>query len=338
MSGLLTKQECIELLSLKDDALELLYKRADELRKQIMGDDVFLRGIVELSNICQNDCLYCGIRSSNKNIRRYSIPEQKVVELAVQMEAHNITTIVIQAGELQDKERDKMIGRIISAIKNKTKLAITLSLGECTKDTYKFWKDCGADRYLLRFETSDENLFSELRPGHNLVSRLRCLEFLRNLNYQVGSGFMIGLPKETISILADNILLCRKLDLDMTGIGPFIPHPDTPLASSRNAYEDDKEMFFRAIAVLRLAHPRTHIPATTAYDAIFPDNGRDRALQCGANIFMPNITPKEYRRLYQLYPGKPCIDEDALQCANCVMFRLKALKRIIGKGHGHAIK
>jgi biotin synthase len=338
MTASLTKEECIELLQAEGDDLKSLYKKADELRKKIMGDTVFLRGIVEISNICKNNCLYCGIRAENKNLNRYFMKEQEILETALQMAENGITTIVIQAGEWHDVEQDKAIGKIVNAIKNKTKLAVTLSLGERTKNVYQLWKDCGADRYLLRFETSSPDIFSRLRPAHTLNSRLHCLESLRGLNYQLGTGFMIGLPEETISILADNILLCHKLDPDMIGIGPFIPHPDTPLASNKNMYENDKEVFFKTIAILRLVQPRSHIPATTAYDAVFPEEGRNKALQCGANIFMPNLTPKKYRKLYQLYPGKPGVDEDALQSVTCILERLKLIGRNPGKGHGNAVK
>ena len=194
------------------------------------------------------------------------------------------------------------------------------------------------DRYLLRFETSDPALFARLHPDCTLAERLACLRDLRDLGVQTGSGFMIGLPGETLDILADNILLCRELDLDMVGIGPFIAHPDTPLAGCPNAYADEPEMFFVALAALRLAHPRAHLPATTAFDAVFPGRGRNLALQRGANVFMPNQTPASVRRDYQLYPGKPCVDETSGQCAQCVVLRLQALGRPVGRGPGHAVR
>jgi biotin synthase len=194
------------------------------------------------------------------------------------------------------------------------------------------------DRYLLRFETSDPGLFRRLHPACTLEERLECLGYLLDLGVQTGSGFMIGLPGETQEILASNILLCRTLDLDMIGIGPYIPHPDTPLADEKNVYEGNEEMFFKALAVLRLVNPDAHIPATTAFDAVFPGEGRNLALQRGANVFMPNSTPVQYRKDYLLYPGKPCVDETANQCATCVAFRVESLGRTIAKGQGHSRK
>ena len=193
------------------------------------------------------------------------------------------------------------------------------------------------DRYLLRFETSDPALFARLRPGRSLADRLECLRALRHLGVQTGGGFMIGLPGETIDTLADNILLCRQFDFDMIGIGPFIPSPGTPLEHQPNAYAGDPDMPFRALALLRLANPDAHIPATTAFDALFPD-GRNLALQRGANVFMPNATPRPYRRDYQLYPGKPGIDEDPDTAARCVRARLRALGRPLAPGPGHSLK
>jgi biotin synthase len=194
------------------------------------------------------------------------------------------------------------------------------------------------DRYLLRFETSDPRLFGRLHPDCRYEDRMGCLHALKDLGVQTGSGFMIGLPGETIETLAGNILLCRTLDLDMIGAGPFIPHPDTPLGSARNVHADDPEMFFVALAVLRLFNRDAHIPATTAFDAVFPGRGRDLALQRGANIFMPNRTPTPYRKDYLLYPDKPGVDEDADQCAHCAVLRLRAISRTVGRGRGDSLK
>jgi biotin synthase len=194
------------------------------------------------------------------------------------------------------------------------------------------------DRYLLRFESSDPELFRRLHPDCSLEERMGCLHALKALGIQTGSGFMIGLPGETPETLADNILLCRDLDLDMIGIGPFIPHPDTPLGVDKNAYEGDEEMFFKALATLRIFNPDAHIPATTAFDAVFPGTGRNLALQRGANVFMPNDTPVEHRKDYLLYPGKPCVDETADQCAACVLARIEGIGRTVGEGPGHSRK
>jgi biotin synthase len=302
-----------------------------------MGDVVPLRGIVEFSNICTNDCLYCGIRSGNAHLRRYRMSEDEVISVARQMPDWRQHTIVLQSGESASEASDRRIEALIARIKSETPLAVTVSVGNRPRAVYARWRASGMDRYLLRFETSDVALFARLHPDCTLAERLRCLADLRDLGVQVGSGFMIGLPGETLATLAANIELCRTLDLDMIGIGPFIAHPDTPLAGVGNAYADDPEMHFVALAALRICNPAAHIPATTAYDAAFP-SGRDLALRRGANVFMPNSTPVGYRRDYQLYPDKPCVDEGGGMCAFCVMGRLEQLGRTIGDGPGHSVK
>jgi biotin synthase len=332
-----TKEPAVRLLKSTGDDLRRLYKLADEVRREQMGDDVYIRGIVEFSNICANDCAYCGIRAGNREVSRYKMTPEEIIDVASGMSGTERTTIVLQSGETQVFGDDE-IAEIVKRIRRETSLSITLSVGNRPYETYRHWHDCGMDRYLLRFETSDPALFKVLRPGTTLEERLRCLKDLSSLGVQTGSGFMIGLPGETVETLADNIILCRDLELDMIGIGPFIPHPDTPLAGKKNAYDDDQEMFFKAIAVLRIFNPTAHIPATTAFDAVFPDEGRDRALQVGANIFMPNNTPLQYRKDYLLYPGKPCITEDPERCTACTLMRIEALGRTVGKGPGHSVR
>jgi len=315
-----------------------LYRRADDVRRRWCGEAVHLRGIVEFSNVCANDCLYCGIRRSNRAVRRYRISADEILEVARRMAGWGQMTIVLQAGEAPSEVGDRELGATIRRIKQETPLAVTVSVGNRPREVYAHWRECGMDRYLLRFETSDPALFARLHPDCTLADRLRCLEDLRDLGVEVGSGFMIGLPGETLDTLADNILLCRRLDLDMVGIGPFLPHPDTPLGGERNAWAKDPEMFFVALAALRLAHPRARIPATTAFDAAFPGRGRDLALQRGADVFMPNSTPAPRRRDYQLYPGKPCVDEEPGHCAECVVFRIRGLGRTLGLDLGGALR
>jgi biotin synthase len=248
-------------------------------------------------------------------------------------------TIVLQAGESASPAGDRRMTALIARIKAETPLSVTVSVGNRPRAVYAGWRQAGMDRYLLRFETSDPDLFARLHPDCTLAERLTCLHDLRDLGVQVGSGFMIGLPGETLDTLARNILLCRALDLDMIGIGPFIAHLATPLAGAANAYADDPEMHFVALAALRIANPDAHIPATTAFDALFPSpSGRDLALQRGANVFMPNSTPGQYRKDYMLYPDKPCVDETGGMCAFCVAGRLELLGRQIGAGPGHSQK
>ncbi len=315
-----------------------LYARADACRRAAHGDGVPLRGIVEFSNICANDCLYCGIRAANAGVHRYRMSAEEILAVARRLPESGQNTIVLQSGEAPSPAGDARLGRLIARLKAETPLAVTVSVGNRPRATYAAWRAAGMDRYLLRFETSDAALFARLHPACTLAERLRCLADLRDLGVQVGSGFMIGLPGETHARLAANIALCRDLDLDMVGIGPFIAHPATPLAGVPNAWAADPEMHFVAIAVLRLAHPRAHIPATTAFDALFPDpSGRDLALVRGANVFMPSATPGRYRGDYLLYPDKPCVDEDAGMCAFCTAGRIVRLGRSIAEGPGHAL-
>lgn len=333
------KQKITKLLAPGRSATDTdyLYRIADAVRRINMGDSVYIRGIVEFSNICRNQCRYCGLRCGNQNAPRYLIPSDEILDMAIGMEQAGVSTIVLQSGEAPGFG-DNDLGRLIKAIKKKTKLAVTLSVGNRPDKTYEYWRDCGMDRYLLRFETSAPKLFDWIHPDCQLGDRLRCLRDLRDLEVQVGSGFMIGLPGETLEILADNILLCRELDLDMIGIGPFIPHPVTPMGNEKNAYHDDPEMFFRALAVLRICNPLAHIPATTAYDVAFPNQGRDLALCRGANVFMPNFTPARYSKQYLLYPGKPEVDADMTVCMEAFRQRLRKLSRPLGAGPGHSLK
>lgn len=335
-SAVPSRDEVLSWLALKGPDREALYRRADAVRRERKGDEVFVRGIIEFSNICANDCLYCGIRRSNDKVRRYRLPADEILDVARKMTGWQQTTVVLQSGEAPSAAGDRELGEIIRRIKAETGLAVTVSVGNRPREVYAGWRDCGMDRYLLRFETSDPALFARLHPDCTLDERLRCLRDLRDLGVQAGGGFMIGVPGETPGVLADNLLLCRTLDLDMVGIGPYIPNPDTPLGPEPNAYADDPGMFFAAVAALRLVHPRAHIPATTAFDAVFPGTGRNLALQRGANVFMPNNTPGERRGDYLLYPNKPCVDENAGQCAACVVMRLSSLGRTIGGGPGHA--
>ncbi len=330
----LTASEVLYLLQLEKNELEKLYKQADQVRKENMGDEVFLRGILEVSNYCKKSCNYCGIRSKTKNITRYRMPKEEIIQSCKDLEKNGMTTVVIQAGE-DAKLSKEYIGELLQEIKKETKLAITLSLGEQNKDTLIHWKKSGMDRYLIRYESSDADLFKKAHPDDDLATRLQCIETLQEIGIQTGSGFLIGIPGQTLEGLAKEIKFCSSLQLEMIGIGPFIPHPDTPFGASENPF--DKEIFFKVISIMRLLNPKAHIPSTTAFDAIQP-NGRNLLLQRGANVFMPNATPQKYRKFYQLYPNKPCVDESGEDCANCVKGRIISIGRKIGIGPGHSIK
>ena len=333
-----TREDLLPWLAATGPQLAALYAHADAVRREHCGDAVPVRAILEISNSCANDCLYCGIRASNPAPRRYRMSSDEILASARQISASGLAgTLVLQGGETPGPADDEIAALLLRLKTGFPGLALTLSLGNRPRDTYARWRDAGMDRYLLRFESSDPDLFARLHPACSLARRLDCLRDLRALGVQTGSGFMIGLPGETPATLAENILLCREFDFDMIGIGPYIPHPDTPLRHHLNAYANDPDMFFRAIALLRLVNPDAHIPATTAFDALFPD-GRNLALQRGANVFMPNATPGPLRKDYQLYPGKPCIDEDASDCSLCVQARLRSLGRPPAKGPSHSLK
>jgi len=331
-----TKAELLDALRWQGEDLDALYQAADECRRRYVGEEVYIRGILEYSNICIRNCAYCGIRAGNRKVRRYLMTEEEMVECAEKIARGPATTIVLQAGESQALP-DQALGRVIQAIKAQTPLAVTVSAGVRPESVYRFWRQCGMDRYLIRFETSDPELYRRVHPDSTLEERLEAIAALKRAGAQTGSGFLIGLPGETIETVASNLLLARDLDLDMIGVGPFIPHPDTPLAGARNVWADDLSMFYRVLAILRLLCPFAHIPATTAFDALFPNQGRDLALQRGANIFMTNHTPDRYRRDYLLYPGKPCADESDDACNACIRARLARLGRPVGKGPGHSL-
>ena len=333
----MTKEYALQLLHTPPADREALYIRADALRKETHGDAVPIRGIIEFSNICANDCLYCGIRKSNTSVRRYSLSADEILETARKMSAWHQGTLVLQSGETPSPERDKWIGEVVRRVKAETGLAVTLSVGNRPKSTYAFWQDCGMDRYLLRFETSSRELFTRIHPDCSYDDRIRCLRDLKDLGVQTGSGFMVGLPGETDDILADNIVLCRDLGLDMIGFGPFIPSPGTPMAETRNRFDNDRDMFFVTLAVLRIFNPLAHIPATTAFDAVFPGNGRLTALTRGANVFMPNNTPASVRDSYKLYPGKPSVDTVGAITSETLPDILSSVKRPALDGPGHSL-
>ncbi len=334
VGGILPREELVKFLDEEDpEKVSRLYREADQARKAFMGDEVHIRGIVEFSNYCRRDCLYCGLRKSNGRLFRYRMTPEAIFQAAREAQRLDFKTIVLQSGEdpfysAQD------LGGLVRRIKDELSLAVTLCVGERTFGEYKALKEAGADRYLLKFETSDRNLFHELKPDSSYEERFRCLEWLRELGYQVGSGNMVGLPGQTTETLADDVLLFRELDLDMIGIGPFIPDPNTPLAG---AGAGDLERTLKTVALTRLVTRDTHLPATTAVGTIHP-LGRQKALQCGANVIMPNATPKEFRRHYQIYPNKICIDESPSNCRFCIEGMVSSLGRRIGSGCGDSLK
>jgi biotin synthase len=310
-----------------------LFMEADRIRYRFCGDEVHLRGIIEFSNFCRRDCFYCGLRKSNDKITRYRMSDTEIIGAAKEAVKLGYKTIVLQSGE-DDHYKAKDIAKIVKRIKKEADCAVTLCLGEQTFDDYKILKQAGADRYLLKFETSSRSLFAKLRPGCSLEDRLRCLRWLKELGFQTGSGNIVGLPGQTAEILARDILLINKLQLDMVGIGPFIPHPETPLG--REA-EGSLELSLKVIALVRILTQNTHLPATTAIGTLHPE-GRQLALSCGANVVMPNITPHKYRKLYEIYPGKICLDEKPSDCRRCIEKIIVSISRRVSCDYGHSLK
>ena len=330
-----------------DAALEKLWSDADVCRKINVGDEIYLRGLIEISNHCVRQCGYCGIRVTRRSLTRYRMTEEEILDCVRQAVRFGYGTVVLQAGE-DDGLTRRGITELIKKIKNETTLAITLSLGERSPDDLIAWCEAGADRYLLRIETSNTDLFSKIhppRPGHQSdISRLDLLKMLRQIGYEIGSGSLIGIPGQSYSDLADDLELYRTLDLDMIGVGPFIPHPETPLGGEsdnialspddRSQVPNTELMTYKVVALARLLCPQANIPSTTALATLNQEEGRELGLQRGANVIMPNLTPAQYRRLYDIYPDKACLCETAEQCQIHLENQISAIGRKIGRGPG----
>lgn len=326
-------QWLVPLLSCSEKDAPQLYRAADEVRSKCMGDEVHLRALVEFSNYCRRNCRYCGLRRENRSLARYRLAPDEIVATAREAEKLGYRTVVLQSGEDLWFSPERL-AEIVAAIKSATSLAVTLSVGERDYKTYLLWRESGADRYLLRIETTDPVLFQALHPEDRLEDRMACLFTLRELGYQLGTGVMTGLPGQTVEGLARDIIWMHELGAEMIGVGPFIPHPDTPLENERGGTVDQT---LRLIAVLRLAFPFAHIPATTAMGTLDPQ-GREKALEAGANVWMPNVTPQRVRPQYEIYPHKICIGEDASACRACVGMRIMSLGRRIAPGRGDTVR
>ncbi|MBE9488326.1 MAG: [FeFe] hydrogenase H-cluster radical SAM maturase HydE [Bacteroidetes bacterium] len=285
--------------------------KAREIKNSFVGNTVYIRGLIELSNKCIKNCFYCGIRSLNNKISRYTLTDNQIISSARYAYEKGYGNVVLQAGERWNEQYTDRIARIIEQIKtfSKGELSVTLSLGEQTYDVYKKWHDAGADRYLLRIETSSKELYQRIHPKnelHSFENRLKALDDLKNTGYQVGTGVMIGLPTQTIENLADDIIFMRDLDIDMCGMGPYIEHSQTPLAkvTQTMTLAERYEQALVMVSTLRCVMPTINIAATTALQTIKP-TGREDALSIGANVIMPNISPANALRSYSLYNNKP---------------------------------
>lgn len=295
----LHREDIILLLKLPADFSPDLFAAADRVRHEKVGDEIYLRGIIEFSNYCDRNCLYCGLRKGNSKLSRYRMTEDEILTTAKQIKNTGVPTVVLQSGEDSFYSQD-IVCRLIERIRNETDLIITLSIGERALNDYKAFQQAGANRYLLKHETASRDLYKYLRPGCDWENRLQCLRRLKELGFETGTGNMVGLPGQTPEILADDLLVMKLLDADMLGIGPFIAHPDTPLGGIGN---DDLELTLRVLAIARLITRNTNIPATTALATLHPQ-GRLLALQAGANVVMPDFTPDIYKTLYDIYPGR----------------------------------
>ncbi len=340
MTGPLTEQDIIHWLETTGaEALAGLYAQAYAIKQQYVGNKVYYRGIIEFSNICEKNCFYCGIRRDNHKVQRYTVEDEDVLAAAVWAWEQKYGSIVLQAGERQDAAFVTKIETLLNRIRAATggELGVTLSLGEQSRETFRRWRATGAKRYLLRIETSNPALYRRLHPQHHHHDvRLQCLHDLRALDYQVGTGVMIGLPDQTPADLAADIRFFKDYDIDMIGMGPYIPHTDTPLAAAMPSFDKKHQLRLglTMIALTRIMLKDVNIAATTALQALDPQ-GRERGLEAGANIIMPNLTDTKYRDAYQLYDGKPCLDENAGMCRFCLEGRIASVGERVGYGeHG----
>ena len=345
----------VEILSIlinkSSDDFKLLYRRAREISKYYFGDKIHLRGLIEIGNICRGICFYCGIRTENRHIQRYRLTTEEILAAVAKAVEFRYGSVVLQAGEDGGMEADWM-AKIVKKIK-KMGLAVTLSLGERDEKDYQLWRDAGADRYLLRFETSNRDLYNVIHPpltNRKPVDRIELLQKLRAMGYEIGSGVMIGIPGQTYEDLARDIELFRTLSLDMIGCGPYLPHPQTPLGNPEtcktinlpNIDPKDQvpataEMAYKVIALARLVCPKANIPCTTAVATIDAHEGRKLGLQRGANVVMPNLTPIKYRKMYEIYPNKSAIYLTAEETHEAVMQTLHEIGRTPGTGRGDSV-
>ena len=328
----LDREDIKILLSAEGSQMESLLKRGLEVKLEHLDNYVHLRGLIEFCNICEKNCLYCGLRAGNVAVRRYCLSDEEVLSCAQLAHQLGYGSVALQSGERSDPEFVAHITRLVREIKkiDGGSLGITLSLGEQTEETYRTWFDAGAHRYLLRIETSDVNLYYRIHPRnakHSFQKRLECLEVLNRTGYPTGTGVMVGLPFQTIDHLASDLLFFKQMDVAMVGLGPFIPHPDTPLYQYKDIIPSDKDrmdMTLKMIAVLRLMMPEINMVAATANQTIDPQ-GREKAIAAGANVIMPNLTPGEYRESYFIYPNKACVKDAPDQCQTCLDIRLAAI-------------
>lgn len=319
----LSADELLKLLKTEDkEALEYLRKSAEEKRQSVYGKDIFLRGLIEFTSYCKNDCYYCGLRRSNKNAQRYRLSKEQIMDCCKNGYELGFRTFVLQGGE-DLYFTDEKIVEIVKSIKEKyPDCAVTLSIGEKSKESYEKFFKSGADRYLLRHETANQSHYSKLHPKElQLKTRIKCLKELKEIGFQTGCGFMVGSPYQTDENLVEDLLFIKELNPAMVGIGPFISHKDTPFKNMANG---TLEKTLKLLAIIRLLLPKVLLPSTTALGTINP-KGREMGVLWGANVVMPNLSPTDVRKKYMLYDNKICTGDEAAECRYCMQKRMESI-------------
>jgi len=342
----MTHEEILAWLMTEDDSeLDRLWEAADQTRREFVGEDVHLRGLIEVSNVCARSCAYCGISACAPKVERYRMTQEDILECADKAKEYGFGTVVMQAGE-DPGITGEWMADTIRKIKARTGLAITLSLGERDLDELRLWREAGADRYLLRFETTDDDLYRRIHPSlpGTASDRFQQLLQMRDLGYEIGTGVMVGIPGQTWSTLANDILTFENYDMDMIGIGPYLASPGTPLEgplgemlmveAGTEQVPSDPLTTLKVLALTRMVCPETNIPSTTALATLDPGSGRANGLLRGANVIMPNLTQPKYRVLYQIYPGKAGLHETADITVGKIRSQIESLGRSIGQGPG----
>ena len=341
----LDQEEIKVLLAAEGAEKDRLLRRGLEVKLAHLDNYVHLRGLIEFGNVCEKNCLYCGLRSGNGRVERYCLSDEEVLSCARLAHELGYGSVALQSGERSDPEFIARIERLVREIKkiDNGSLGITLSLGEQTEETYRRWFEAGAHRYLLRIESSDADLYYRIHPRnamHDFQRRLDCLEALKRTGYQTGTGVMVGLPFQTPDQLAADLLFFKRMDVAMVGLGTYIPHPDTPLYKFKDLIPSASErmdLTLKMIAILRLMMPEINMVAATANQTIDPQ-GREKAISAGANVIMPNLTPGEYRESYFIYPDKACVKDRPDQCQTCLDIRLAAIgHRILYNAWGDSL-
>lgn len=332
----LERNDLIKLLSLKEEDSKALFNKSLEVKLKNVGNSIHLRGLIEYSNICEKNCLYCGLRKNNPNKNFYTLTDEQIDSCICQAIELRYGSIALQCGERSSEDFTLKVTQIIKRIKELSngKIGITLSCGEQSEKTYKEWFEAGAHRYLLRIETSNKELYYKIHPKdekHSFSNRINCLYSLKKIGYQVGTGIMVGLPFQTYEDIANDILFFKQKDVDMVGLGPFIPHKDTPLWKFKDNIPNSEERMFltlKTLAIVRIMMPKINMVSATANQTLDP-LGREKAVVVGANVIMPNLTPTTNRKDYSIYPDKACVDDSPKDCANCLEIRMKTINHTI---------